>query len=102
MASTTVDLDTCIVSGIASEDVPQAEQEAMVALLQLYRADGLDLVTSEVAKNEIAAVPQQFRSRHETDHLPPLEGRPFARAEWTDRGLTLTGVGGGRREDPLY
>ena len=101
MASPTVYLDTCIVSGIAREDLPQAEQEGVVALLQLYKADRLDLVTSEVAKSEIAGVPEQFRSRHETIYLL-LRDVPVARAKWTDSGLTLTGVGGGHREDPLY
>jgi hypothetical protein len=101
MASPTVYLDTCIVSGIAKEDLSHAEQEAVVALLQLYKTSRLHLVTSEVARSEIAAVPQQFRSRHETIYLL-LRDVPLARAAWTDSGLTLTGVGGGRREDPLY
>jgi hypothetical protein len=101
MASPKVYLDTCIVSGIAREDLPQAEQEAVATLLQLYKARRVDLVTSDVAKSEIDHVPEQFRSRHETIYFL-LKDVPVARAEWTDSGLTLTGVGGGRREDPLY
>jgi hypothetical protein len=101
MASRKVYLDTCIVSGIARADLPVAEQEAVVGLLKLYKAGRVDLVTSDVAQSEIARVPAQFRARHETIYLL-LKDVPVARAEWTDSGLTLLGVGGGRREDPLY
>jgi hypothetical protein len=94
-------LDTCIVSGLARQDLPPAEQEAVTALLQLYKAGRVDLVTSEVAKQEIDRVPERFRARHNTIYLL-LTDVPVARAEWTDSSLGLTGVGGGRREDPLY
>jgi hypothetical protein len=101
MAPTTMYLDTCIISGIAREDLPQAEQDAVVAILRLYKSDRLELVTSEVAKGKIGAVPERFRRRHEVIYLL-LRDVPVASAQCADSGLTLTGVGGGRREDPLY
>jgi hypothetical protein len=101
MAIPKVYLDTCIVSGIAREDLTSAEQGAVLALLRFHKARRVELVTSEVAKREIARVPQKFRSRHEAVYFL-LQDVPVARAEWTDGGLALTGVGGGRREDPLY
>jgi hypothetical protein len=101
MARSKAYLDTCIVSGLAREDLSPSQQAGVASLLQLYKADRVDLVTSEIAKEEIAKVPEQFRSRHETIYLL-LRDVPVARASWTDSGLTLMGVGGGRREDPLY
>jgi hypothetical protein len=101
VAKPTVYLDTCIVSGIAREDLASAEQDAVRGLLRLYKSSRLDLATSEVAQDEISRVPERFRSPHETIYLL-LRDVPVARAEWTDSGLTLLGVGGGRREDPLY
>ena len=71
----------------------------MLELLRLYKAGSVDLVTSEVTKGEIEAVPDRFRSRHETIYYL-LKDIPVARAQWTDSGLTLMGVGGGPRQYP--
>lgn len=60
----TLYLDTCIVSGLAKEDLPTVEQEALAELLELHKAGRLKLVTSHITKQEIAKIPLRARLRH--------------------------------------
>ena len=94
-------MDTCIVSGLATEDLVPEEQHAVYKILRLHKEQKLRLVTSSVVKEEIDAIPEHARAKHDVIYNL-LSGVPGVRFAWTDSGLTLLGVGGGRREDPLY
>lgn len=94
-------LDTCIVSGLAKEDLPQSEQAALLDVLRFHKAEIVQLVTSSLVKDEIDNIPRKHRARHEVIYNL-LANIPISRVSWTNSGLTLTGAGGGRRVDPLY
>jgi hypothetical protein len=61
----------------------------------------IQLVTSELAHQEISRIPEQHRTRHEVIYNL-LADIPVAQFKWIDSGLSLLGVGGGSRFDPLY
>lgn len=94
-------LDTCIVSGLAREDLNASETAALLRILQARKRGEVAIVTSEVARNEIAQVPDPHRARHEMIYNL-LNDVPAAATHRTEAGLLLMGVGGGRREDPLF
>jgi len=94
-------LDTCIVSGLAKGDLTDADAAALLRILQAQKAGALDLVTSEVTSTELSAIPPEFRMKHEVIYNL-LADVPSAPTHQTDSGLTLMGVGGGRREEPLF
>jgi hypothetical protein len=58
-------LDTCIISGIAKEDLQTDQRAAVTELLRLHKQKVIQLVTSEMAKVEIDKIPVQHRSKHE-------------------------------------
>jgi hypothetical protein len=93
--------DTCIISGLAKEDLDTAQQTALVEVLRFYKAGSVELVTSELAQEEIIRIPERHRIRHEVIYNL-LANIPITRAKWIDSGLSLLGVGGGSRFDPLY
>ncbi len=94
-------LDTCIISGLAKEDLTEKELNALMELLKLHKKGEVSLVTSSVTMQELEKIPSTARRKHELIYLL-LKDIPISRAKWTDSGLTLMGVGGGSREDPLY
>jgi predicted nucleic acid-binding protein len=57
-------LDTCIVSGLAKEDLSVDDTSALLAILEAHKAGRLALVTSRLAHDEIAKIPEQHRARH--------------------------------------
>ena len=61
----TVYLDTCVVSGIASNDLSDKEQNALSELLRLYKEQSLRLVTSATTHDEISKIPPEHRAKHE-------------------------------------
>lgn len=93
-------LDTVLVSSIVKRDLSADEQKALSALLRARSTGKLVAVTSGVTMEEIARLPPDVRSGHEDIlHLIEMvEAAPEAR---TDSGLTMMGVGGGMREDPV-
>jgi predicted nucleic acid-binding protein len=93
--------DTCIVSGLAKEDLPEVEQAALLEVLRLYRAEKIELVTSALVKQEIDRIPEKPRRRHEIIYNL-LADIPISNVSWTDSGLMMMGCGGGTRFDPLY
>lgn len=68
--------------------------------LKARKRGDLEIVSSSIAKDEISKIPIEHRSQHEVIYSL-LEDVPLAATHKTDSGLTLLGVGGGRREDPL-
>jgi hypothetical protein len=59
-------LDTCIVSGLAKNDLAPTETEALLRILQ---AGKVNLVTSAVTKRELCRIPDQFRGPHSAIYL---------------------------------
>ena len=69
MSLLTTYLDTCIVSGLAKDDLKPDEQSALLRILKAWkRGSSLSLVTSQVAKDEIEKIPQAYREKHETNY----------------------------------
>ena len=59
-------LDTCVVSGLARNDLPPAECEAMIELLHRYEVGSVDFVTSAVALSELEQIPSEHQAPHIT------------------------------------
>jgi hypothetical protein len=101
MEPPTAYLDTCILSGLAKEDLAAAETAALLRILQARKRGEITIVTSEVARDEIAQVPEAHRSRHEMIYNL-LNDVPLCATHRTDSGLLMMGVGGGWCEDSLF
>jgi hypothetical protein len=69
--------------------------------LAVRKRGEVSLVTSHIAKTEIDRVPQAYRAAHEVIYNL-LADIPAARFWRVDTGLMLMGIGGGRRQDPLF
>ena len=93
--------DTCIISGLAKDDLDRAQQAALLEVLRIHKSGRVQLVTSELAQEEISRIPEQHRIRHEVIYNL-IANIPVTRVKWIDSGLSLLGVGGGSRFDPLY
>jgi len=63
--SLSVYLDTCIISGLAKEDLPKEEYRALNSVLSLRKSGAIQLVTSFVVKAELEKIPEEFRIKHE-------------------------------------
>ena len=57
-------LDTCIISGIAKSDISDLELNTLTDLLKDFRLNKVDMVTSQIAKQEIEKIPEQYRFQH--------------------------------------
>jgi hypothetical protein len=101
VAPLTAYLDTCIISGLARWDLPARDLAALQCILAARKCGEVSLVTSNIAKTEIDRVPQAYRAAHGVIYNL-LADVPAARFWRTDTGLMLMGVGGGRRQDPLF
>jgi predicted nucleic acid-binding protein len=58
-------LDTCLVIGLAKEDLRRVEQAALDELTNMWGDGRLKLVTSDVTHEEILHVPEGVRTRHD-------------------------------------
>jgi hypothetical protein len=94
-------LDTCIVSGLVKEDLAESELDALAIILRLHKDGRLEVVTSAVTEGELSRLPDDVRRRHLTIYTL-LHDVPVSEVDYTDSGLMLMGVGGGRRDKPLY
>jgi len=57
-------LDTCIISGLAKEDINESERAALLQILKLHKNKVIETITSPVAKEEIDRIPENYRHRH--------------------------------------
>ena len=88
-------LDTCIVSGLAKQDLKTEEHVALRRILETQKQGSLSLVTSQVTREEIEKIPEAYRSQHETIYYL-LSDVPVARAfQIYSRGLMGMGMGMG-------
>lgn len=93
-------IDTCIISGMAKLDLSPQEIESIEKLLETYDAGEMELVTSGIAKQEIEKVPEEFQAKHRIIYLL-LSKVPVAHSKSTT-ALSVMGIPGPGREDPLY
>jgi predicted nucleic acid-binding protein len=96
-------LDTCLVSGWAKRDLAPLEQEALWQLRKLDDAGSITLMTSEVTKEELAALPADARKLHEDiyDSLRKVPMSPEAAVQVTGRRPTLGFLGWSLPEETL-
>jgi hypothetical protein len=57
-------LDTCVVSGLAKNDIDESESESMVAMLSADDNESLLFVTSSVVLDELNQIPKEHRTPH--------------------------------------
>jgi hypothetical protein len=98
--STRACVDTCIISGLAKEDLPRLEQEALYEILRLHKAGACFLMPSEVAKEEIERLPPAVRGKHDAIYSL-LSNVPTAPTHATDGGFGIVGGHWPQRQDPL-
>ena len=93
MAARRAYLDTCIVSGLAKGDLSQENEAALLQILEARKLGHVELVTSELTRTEIAAVPEEYRAKHSiiyalltdvplvatTYKIPPFKPAPMFR-----------------------
>ena len=106
MSVLTAYLDTCIVSGLAREDLNHDQLAALLQILEERKSGRVSLVSSLVAKEEIDRIPEEYRFKHEIIYNL-LSDVPIARAfRIHSRGLMGMGMGmgmgaGGVRLHPI-
>jgi hypothetical protein len=89
-------IDTCVISGLAKEDIAQEEQTALLNILKAQKSGDLKLVTSDLTRRELENIPSEYRQKHEVIYNLVADV-PIAKAFRRDSGLMLMGVGGGVR-----
>jgi hypothetical protein len=94
-------VDTCVVSGLAKPDLSPPTIEALWRILDLHEARHVHLLTSSVMKDEIAKIPEQYRTPHRALYTL-LAKIPIAATHRTDSGMMLLEVGRGRPADRLF
>ena len=93
-------LDTCIVSGLAKEDLVPLEQDAVMHLLEAHKQGDIKLVTSAVTAREISQIPGEFRRAHSVIYSL-LSDVPSVMLGSTT-SLSLIGTPGPGRDDPMF
>jgi hypothetical protein len=97
----TVYLDTCVISGIVKQDLKAEDLIAITKILEEHKSKKLQLLTSEITKEELERIPAAFQTLHKTIYNL-LNDIIIAQTFQTNSNLTLLGVGGGASEDPLF
>jgi hypothetical protein len=94
-------VDNNIVGALVKRDLALDQVEALARVLEAGQDRHFDLVTSQVAAEEISQIPEEHRHPHEIIYRL-LARVPTAGEVRADSGLLLgMGVGGGSRPDPL-
>lgn len=93
-------LDTCIVSGLAKEDLAPLEQSAVMYLLQAHKQGELKLVTSAVTAKEISQIPEESRRAHSVIYSLLSDVPSVVLSSTTS--LSVMGTPGPGRDDPLF
>ena len=100
--SSTAYLDTCIVSGLAKNDLASSEAATLLRILQARQTGKVKLVTSAVAKEELSRIPAQYRTPHSAIYLL-LSNVPTVPTHLTQSRTTPSAiVRANWSEDPLY
>lgn len=93
-------LDTCIVSGLAKEDLSDEELDALLRILEEHKGNKVHLVTSDLTKRELEKIPARYRRKHSVIYSL-LSDVPIVPAFRRGRGLSFGGIGGGVRVHPI-
>ena len=94
-------LDTCIVSGLAKEDLSDEELDALLRILEEYKGNNVHLVTSDLTKRELDKIPARYRRKHSAIYSL-LCDVPIVRLFRRDPRLDLLGVGDGVRVHTIF
>ena len=57
-------LDTCVISAITKNDIKESDLSALTKILGYKLSQTLEVVTSQVAKEEIEKIPEEYREKH--------------------------------------
>ena len=57
-------LDTCVISGYVKNELKANEQVAMEKVMAAYTSGKIDLLRSAIVEQEIAAIPDRYRTPH--------------------------------------
>jgi hypothetical protein len=57
-------LDSCVVSGLAKDELSAEDTSALVMILEAHKAGRIALVSSKLVQDEIAKIPAAYRLRH--------------------------------------
>ncbi len=87
-------LDTCIVSGLAEEDLRDEELDALLRILEKYKGKKVHLVTSNLTKRELEKISAGNRRKHSFIYSL-LFDVPIVPLFRRGRGLSFGGIGGG-------
>lgn len=94
-------LDTCIVSGLAKEDLRDEELDALLRILEEYKGKKVHLVTSNLTKRELGKISTGYRRKHSFIYSL-LFDVPIVPLFRRGRGLSFGGIGGGVRVHPIF
>ncbi len=95
-------LDTCIISGLAKEDLSDEELDALSRILEEYKGNNVHLVTSDLTKRELEKIPEGSRRKHSVIYSL-LSDVPIVPMFKRGHGLTVIGIGGGViRVHPIF
>lgn len=59
-------LDTCVISGYVKNELETGNQSAFETILTAYLSKKIDLLRSAIVEMEIAAIPECYRTPHQT------------------------------------
>ena len=93
--------DTNIVSSMIKNDLLEEEINAINHILNVWDSGEIEILTSKITKDELENIPHESKNIHLAMYKL-IKKVPLIPEARTDSGLTLMGVGGGSREDPLY
>ena len=94
-------IDTCIISGLVRNDIQPNELNSLNILLKSFEFGLINLTTSEITRLELDKIPEQYKEPH-IELYKNFENIPLVKTFSHISRMTLLGVGGGTRIDPLY
>lgn len=97
---TLVYVDTCIISGLARNDIPETESTPMLTMLGATQADAFSFVTSCVALDELKLIPKEHQTPHTA--IYQLLGKVRALPEPSMTRLGLIGAPAGNPDRSIW
>ena len=93
--------DTNIVSCMINNDLLEEEITAIEQILSIWNSGTIEIRTSKITEDELKNIPNESKTNHLAIYKL-IRKVPLIPQVTTNSGLTLMGVGGGNKEDPLY
>ncbi len=85
-------VDTCVISGIARNDMKPADAEAFCQMAGMVQRSELTIWASTVAREEIDKIPAEYRQAHVREY-EALKTIRTSNATWIDTDPNSTGFG---------